>query len=133
MTIETQRARVANDERPLVCGHSPSPHGDLSTGTAIERSTGDEICWHCADERVRESMRTESRLSAYLTDDGRITTWSGGELARVVSNTKRRIGFGLNTFRHYICAVDSTGRRWHGTSPGPGMYCLLRASKGSLT
>ncbi len=116
----------ARDTRPLVCGHSPSPHCDISTGTAHTRD-GREICFDCADKEQRADMRTAQHYTAYLTGD-KITTWSGGLLARVTYRRTRRVGF-HGSERVYFNAVDLDGKRWHGNSPGDGMYCRLHASK----
>lgn len=112
----------------LSCGHEPSPHSAHTTGTA-KLPDGREVCWECADTFQREAMRTSVQVMAYLSGDGTaITTWSGGKLADVVCKNTRRVGFHRST-RVYFNAVDTAGKRWHGTSPGPGMYARLRASK----
>lgn len=111
----------------LACGHEPSAHGAYTTGTA-HLPDGREVCTDCADEWQRDKMRTSDTLLAYLSDHGTITTWTGGELARVTSQTVKRVGFG-RTERVYLRATDSTGKRWHGCSPGPNMYAKLRASR----
>lgn len=108
----------------LACGHEPSPHSNISvsTGTA-HLPDGREVCWECADAWQRDQMRASDRLDAYLTGDGAtIATWSGGKLAHVTSKVTAR--------RVYLRAIDDTGKRWHGTSPGPGMYARMRATRG---
>jgi len=74
-------------------------------------------------------MRTGDQLCAYLNSDGTaIIIWSGGKLARVTYKVSRRVGFNGST-RVYLNAIDDTGKRWHGTSPGPDMYARLRATR----
>jgi hypothetical protein len=119
-------AREANDCRPLVCGHSPSAHCEISTGTAHTRD-GREICFDCADKEQRDEMRTAEHYSGYL-QDREIHTWSGGLLARVTSRVTRRVGF-YGSSRVYFAAIDLNGKRWYGNSPGDGMYCRLHATR----
>jgi len=112
----------------LACGHDPSPHSEYSTGTA-HLPDGREVCWECADTIQRDAMVSETKLLAYLNSDGTaLQTWSGGILARVTSNVAHKVGFHGST-RHYLTAIDPTGKKWHGTSPGTGMYAKMRASK----
>jgi len=114
----------------LACGHRPSPHGEHTTGTC-GLPDGREVCWTCGDAWQREQMRTSDTCFAYLASDGQsVTSWSGGVLARVTQRTERKVGFHRTT-RIYLHAVDTDGRKWHGTSPGPGMYVRLYATKTS--
>ncbi len=117
-------AREARDTRPLVCGHSPSPHSEISTGTA-HTVDGREICFDCADREIREDMRTSEHASGYLKGK-EITSWSGGLLARVTYRVTRRTGFHRSE-RVYFDAIDLDGKRWYGNSPGDGMYARLHA------
>jgi hypothetical protein len=119
-------ARIANDERPLVCGHSPSRHSEFTTGTA-HTPDGREICWTCADKEQREAMKSADSVVLYLKDR-ELTTWSGGLMARVTSRVNRRNGFHRSVIV-YFQAIDLDGKRWYGTSPGDGMYARLRANK----
>lgn len=115
----------------LSCGHEPSPHNEHATGTA-HMPDGSEVCWDCADASQRAQMTTGAPFVGYLASDGQsITTWSGGKLARVTGNLPRKVGFRgvMSDRRHYLRAIDDTGKRWHGTSPGPGMYARMRPSK----
>jgi len=113
----------------LSCGHEPSPHGPHTTGTA-HTPNGREICWGCADNEQRESLKTEERWDAYLSSDGKqLTTWTGGKLADVTELWWRDgVNFG-GTRRYYFRARDVHGQRWHGTSPGHSMYARMRRSK----
>lgn len=118
----------------LDCGHMSTPSG-CTTGYA---RTSDErrICYSCADDSERDALKTVERFTAYLSNGPqgnetayRLTTWTGGTLARVTSLTRgnHNIGGFLYRFR----AVDVHGGRWYGTSPGPGMYARMRRAKGN--
>jgi hypothetical protein len=114
----------------LSCGHEPSPHSEHTTGT-VTLPDDREVCWSCGDQWQREYMATHDQLDAYLSSDGKsITTWSGGHLATVERGVSRKTGF-CGATRMYLRAVDPTGKRWHGSSPGPGMYARLRKSSGA--
>ncbi len=127
MIIESTQPAPVVATRILSCGHEPSPH-ESNVGTGVcGLPDGREVCYECGDAWQRAAMATEDHVTGYLTTDGRITTWSGGTLARVTSQVSRKVGFGHST-RIYLKAVDPTGKKWHGTSAGPGMYANLRAS-----
>lgn len=121
------------------CGHvytSPG-HGTGAAGYAVTPE-GSKICYQCADGRERLSLHESKpghRAQGYLTittgiaprDVPRITTWTGGTLATVLSQHETRSGFGGS--RYYGRAVDPDGRIWAFNSPGPGMYARLRLTK----
>jgi len=118
---------VTTAARILDCGHTPSPHSEHTTGTA-HTPEGHEICWECSNACEREHLRTVQVYGAYLVKrDGRavIETWPGGALATVTEYWTRRVGFSHDG-RTYFRAVDVHGQRWHGTSPGFGMYAWMR-------
>lgn len=118
----------------LDCGHPPSSHGPLTTGTA-RTSDGQEICWDCSHHEEREALRTARSYTAYLMRDAAgkvtLTTWAGGKLADVTSYATRPVGFGFRPSRTYFRATDVHGTHWHGTSPGFGMYARMRRTKGA--
>jgi hypothetical protein len=120
-------------ESMLHCGHPATPQG-VAAGYAVTPD-GDKICYACADTREREAMHAAepgAKVFAYLAivtehptrNTRRITTWTGGTLARVVSMCETKAGFGQS--RWYGRAVDPDGRVWSFNSPGPGMYARLR-------
>jgi hypothetical protein len=121
-------------DRPLDCGHSPSP-----LTYAEERDTDRRICDECARAADRRELRETGKGSGYLTRDvtGRaiVSTWPGLELLSVFQKptvTKRRGFYGATyedvTFR----AVDTeTGAQYAGRGPGFGMYCRVRRIKGT--
>lgn len=131
----------------LDCGHPPrwtpnKPHPcgtvdperaeTFTTGTA-KTTDGRTLCHPCAERRESDALRTESRVSAYLSSDvgpnhGTVTTWTGGVLFPLVTFHKARVGFG-GAWRYYLKATDATGARWYGTGTGPGMFCQMRRAK----
>ena len=111
----------------LDCGHPESEHSDITTGyaTCVD---GRRICYECAADSDRAHMIGTGRIVAYLSGDGRtVSTWPGVPLMRVTSETvARTASFGYKTTRTYLRAVAPDGTRWHGTSPGRGMFCRMR-------
>lgn len=111
----------------LDCGHQPSPHGEHTTGTG-HAPNGREICWDCCNAEEKASMAKAKHWMAYLSGDGKhITTWPGGILATVTDLWSVANNMAGSLLR--IRAVDDTGVRWYGTSPGKGMYCRLHRAK----
>ena len=102
------------------------------TGYAVLRDPPEaRICYGCADTRERLAMRKDDKIFAYLSaDQARITTWTGGVLARVTwVSFPKRVGFGR---RQYVNAIDATGQKWHGSGPvDSGSYVRLTRTKGS--
>lgn len=115
-----------NDERILDCGHKPSPHGEHTTGTG--HIDGRELCVNCCNSHEAAEFSKAQHYCAYLSGDGKtITTWPGGVLAQVVKLWSVHNNMAGEILR--IRAVDASGNKWHGTSPGRGMYCRLHRSK----
>lgn len=118
---------------PLDCGHNPSPpEGGTGAAGYARTTTGRTVCYPCATEHEREQMRAAALagqpFAAYLSSDGReITTWTGGTLARVIS--ERASGQGFGTKITHIRAIDPHGRRWHGKGSGRGMFLTIRPTK----
>ncbi len=102
----------------------PPPGGTGAAGYA-RLPDGGAVCYPCADSRQRIEIATADRYSGYLSADGRtVTTWTGGALARVVSATRHRGGFGGEWWS--VAAGTSDGARWYGRGGGPGMFLNLR-------
>jgi hypothetical protein len=88
--------------------------------------SGHFVCYACSEIRERADFANANRYAAYLSSDGgRVTTWTGGMLATVTNETKRRVGFGTDG-RTYIRATASDGSQWYGNGPGRGMFLRLR-------
>jgi hypothetical protein len=122
--------------RILDCGHTPSPHSETSTGTAHVNNDcpccAIEICWTCSHKRELHDLSRADRYTAYLVSKPTgavLTDWPGGVLARVTEVWTRPVGYSRDG-RTYFNAIDATGARWHGTSPGYGMSATMRRSKG---
>ena len=111
------------------CGHEIVSNG-FSTGYATSRSTGQTLCYPCANEAQRADMISAQSFMAYLSSDGStVTSWSGGKLGTVLRETVRKgVGFSPDG-RTYLRVIDCRGKQWHGNGPGRGMYVRLRASK----
>lgn len=122
-------------ETPTICacGHPPTPQGPDSCTTGVAWTQGNvPLCFDCADLAQREDMKRADAWSGYLASDGQtITTWSGGKLASVTMLHKFKLGGACRGTAYTIHAIDTYGGRWHGRSPGPGMYCKLRRLKGA--
>lgn len=117
----------------LSCGHDAPPVPETGASGYAIRPDGAHICYPCADAEQRAALLTANTYMGYLSGDGsQITTWTGGTLATVTTATERRVGFGAwrkGEGRTYWKAVDVHGQRWHGTSPGRGMFARMRKSK----
>ena len=102
----------------LDCGHEPRPT-DIGLGTGVVYAPdGKSMCYSCADDAQRAQMARGEAVTAYTSADGkRITTWSGGELARVqsIGYGARRWGSVIGDWRmRYVRAIDPAGRVWRG-------------------
>ena len=117
----------------LECGHEESPHSDITRGYGRD-DKGNRHCYTCCEKRDRESLKTETRLFAYLSKaiDGtlEITAWPGWKLATVTTIKTHPTNFGGSLSRFW--ARDVFGQYWVGSSPGVGMYARLRLSAESL-
>lgn len=141
MTTETPRTptgigtdTVEHWSTPLDCGHVPTPptafygNGIPTTPGYAVRPDDSRVCYACADadQLARAADPATRVLYAYVTSDGRtVSTWTGGELARVVAHgysPRAAFGHGLN----YWTVRTADGRRWHGSNAGPGMLIRLR-------
>ena len=101
------------------CGHDSTPKG-CAAGYATT-AEGRTMCYACADDAQRETMRTADRITAYQSGSD-ITTWSGGKLGRIVTTGKRHP---WSRERHYVSVRDVHGQWWHGTA-ADGMWASLR-------
>jgi hypothetical protein len=94
------------------------------------------ICYSCADDHHRAELETETDTIGYVSSDGKqITTWTGGELMKVVSEHSTPFGKGrwygpLSARLWYYRAVDANGNRWYGKGSGRGMNIRMHKAKG---
>lgn len=110
----------------LDCGHAPRLDSE-GIGVGYARLEGRTLCYSCADDWARADMRDHNSVFAYVSQDGKtVTTWTGGELARVTWHRSevRYTPTGGRYERHYYNARGDGG--WHGIGAGPGMYVRLR-------
>jgi hypothetical protein len=118
----------------LDCGHAPTDDGlcyangqRMTTGYATTRD-GRRLCYSCADDMQRSELATADTYGAYVSSDGRrITTWSGGPLARVTSHSIGRAGSGGQM--HYWRAVTPDGAEFYGRNAGEGMCITIRRAR----
>ncbi|MEU0218722.1 hypothetical protein ABZ281_28100 [Streptomyces sp. NPDC006265] len=104
---------------PLECGHAPTPSPN-TTGYAtwVAGEQEERLCFPCADARMREQIRNDVRFTGYVNSAGtHITTWTGGELAKVTGVRRGRQRStptgGYYRMRH-VTAKTPDGRRWSG-------------------
>lgn len=114
----------------LGCGHVLSPNEGECGYCVMDGAT---YCYPCADDHQRSVLLTAREAFGYLSESASggpvITTWTGGMLMRVVGENVSRVRYTPSGGRYqltYVNAVDVHGQRWHGTSPGRGMYARLR-------
>lgn len=124
---------LALDQTILDCGHVPSEHSELTTGTA-HTADDREICWTCADAEQRADLLTERKYTAYANSEKMLlTTWTGGELARITSWSRSRHAWTSDGYIYHFWAKDAHGQRWYGTTPGNGMYARMIKAKEART
>jgi hypothetical protein len=108
---------------PIVdCGHEAIPQG-VGTGYA-HLIDGRRVCYSCADEAQRRQVVQDHTFVGYLDSDARrVTTWTGGELAKV-TRTKPTADDKVS-----VWAVTPDGRYWYGRGAGRGMVLTMRTIK----
>lgn len=102
-------------------------HGESGASGYAVRENDARICYACADLEERKFMHVASSKTAYVSIDGsRVTTWTGGELGRVVRARAVRV-FGHKKINLTIRAFDGT--LWTARATTPGMLCTLRKKR----
>ena len=113
----------------------PGPSGKLWDGNEVANDVR-YVCYPCADVRERNdlaALKPGEAFGAYLAADGKhLTTWTGGVLARITSETTSRTGFHGTKLTH-IQAVTPDGKRLHGKGSGRSMFIRIRAAKEPVT
>jgi hypothetical protein len=117
------------------CGHDvdTSAHG---CGTGMARNDDDStMCYPCADESQRAAIAGADTFGGYVSADRRrITTWTGGELARVTYHgvgDPQYTATGGRWSTRYVRAVTPDGRRWYGRGNADWDCIRLRAARHS--
>lgn len=93
-----------------------------------------KICYDCADKAQRADLVGATRFTGYLSGDGeRFTTWTGGELGKVVASrpcklTRQSFTHDRRTYRS-VRVVDVWGKVWFGRG-SPGIVLTLHKAKG---
>ncbi|MGW4718802.1 hypothetical protein [Nocardia sp. NPDC004260] len=113
------------------CGHEytnidADGRAGIGTGYGIDPDTDLSHCYRCMDDRARAVLEAlphgPGRVLAYVASDGRtLTTWSGGELARVIDHRRGR--------RSDWWKFQRGRRTFYGRNAGPGMAVIVRAYK----
>lgn len=118
----THCAKCGNDFPPIASN-------GVAAGYAIT-GNGSHICYTCADEQQRADMRQFDKYGAYLSSDGKsLTTWTGSELAKVISEkTVSGGGFHFGSLTA-IRAKAPDGSIWYGKGSGRGMLLRIRKAK----
>lgn len=102
------------------CGQPYAAHG-VGTGSATDGRTGRTYCYPCANVAESAAFLASDTYLGYDTPTDPvaggsrrdlITTWTGGELARVTHRWIGRGGFGSRMV--YLRAIAPDGSRWHG-------------------
>lgn len=150
LAAHTLALRINEDRKLLDCGHWSMPTYTLVpnwrdfadtpgqgaagwNGYGTDPGTGRTMCpLHIREaERIRmqDAWANRTTFVAYTSSDGRlITTWPGGELAKVVHSGVSNSGWNgseIHTWR----AVDPDGHTWYGRNGGNGMAITLRPAK----
>lgn len=111
------------DKRILDCGHTPSPHGPMTTGYGTD-SDGKRHCFACCSERERAQMVATGKATLYLskTDSGawQIADWPG-----LLKFTPR---YGVATGRH-----NWAGKRYSTQFVGPDGFVWSGVTYGDNT
>lgn len=105
-------------DKVLNCGHEPTQTDGVGTGIAQDSETGREMCYPCADTDQREKLKTADAFTGYVSEAKRvITTWPGGELAKVTSLATGRVQYTPSGGRYRMRTVEAVtpdGVRWKG-------------------
>lgn len=89
---------------------------------------GGRHCFPCCDRMQRDEFAAADSFFAYLNSAGTaVSTWTGGELARVTWRKRNRGGFGGEWWSVDATAPD--GSRWYGRGGGPGFWLRLKRRK----
>lgn len=108
-----------SEPKRLDCGHVPSPHDEHTTGYGKD-SLGKTLCYACAGERDKETMRTTGKIVLYLSADPmtgkyKVTNWPSSLVIEQVS---------VKEGRHNIAGTRKDiwfmfeGAQWHGVMCG---------------
>ncbi|MFE3105321.1 hypothetical protein [Nocardia tengchongensis] len=111
------------------CGHeytNTDAHGraGIGPGYAIDPTTDQSHCYRCSDDRTRADLDSlthgPGRVAAYVSNDGRtLTTWNGGELARVIDHRRGRTSDWWK--------FERGSHTFYGFNAGPGNSIMVRA------
>lgn len=100
----------------LTCGHAPQPT-EHSPGYGQD-ADGNTYCFDCCAERDRDQMRTNGRITLYLTGtagEGRIINWPG-----TLTFHPYRLSKGKHNIARtrYDAWFNFEGEPWHGVQYG---------------
>lgn len=113
----------------LGCGHPLVKPDHLGTGY-VRTANDFTMCYLCADEHDRSAMANANEHFGYLSSDGKhITTWTGGELAKIIGHGVAPNGW-YGSDIHFIRASAPDGSEWYGRNGGEGMVIKIKRAKG---
>lgn len=117
----------------LSCGHTPTRDKN-SIGSGYETvEDGRKLCYPCADEAQRELIKTADVFVGYIASNNPFifTTWTGGELGKVVACTVSRRRYTQHTsYRMRSITVQTPdGALWYGRNSDQHDVITIRRSK----
>lgn len=118
----------------LDCGHGPTPDASPGTGVCVDGESGRELCYACGDAEERERIKTADAFVGYVNESKRmITTWPGGELAKITSLSTGRTRYTPSDGRYRMRSVEAVtpdGARWKGQGSDGVDAITMRRIKG---
>lgn len=124
---ETRICHACADKRVLDCGHTPSPHSDISTGYGTTPD-GKRHCYACCAKAERESLIADGKGVLYLSKDGdgwKVGDWSGHLTFTVGRQWKERTKGGKPV--HCARFTGPDGEAWIGRQTGDdNQICRVR-------
>ena len=117
------------------CGHVIEGQDGIGCGYSLrEEPNGERTthCYPCSDALQCEALTLPGTVAfvAYVdADDRGVSTWTGGQLARVVGAPKLVYNTFAGTYLKAYRLQTPDGRFWHGRGLGEGCALTFRVSK----
>jgi hypothetical protein len=122
---DMERKEVRCADCGAVCP-PPGPQG-VASGYAVTHDDR-KICYRCADNLERLALHDATQFVGYVSNDNRLTTWTGGTLGTILTTRATTI-FGHDGYAYRI--RDVFGRIWTGRHAGffAGRGCALKVRR----